>query len=257
MEMGDNPKLSLDLRQVSEDDIIAIKFADDSDLSFLFLRVNKSAGCHKDGLQFGECVDCSIAYCLISREWMKSFICANITVPIIGQKSYILGACTKNPYAIYGFTMLHFHTITIGRHLLWWIGENDSFLFDETVQRVSIMHDDQLQKFIEQVERDGENGPGRYSLDEIEEIKLEVIAEKEKERKWQEFIKQALRIETRNSIYLLGPEKDDGVRTLQKEGADTVLIGKLSKLIKNHGLGFDTKDGHLHTSAVSKIKPIL
>lgn len=257
LERGGDPDFSLDLRKVNPNDIVAIHLEgqDKKDQTLIFFQVDKPAGpgCGEDSAE-GTLIDG-----FFSRDWLKSFIRADIPIPPIGQKCAIVGACTKNPGAPLGLTMLQLDNITIGRQLSWYMpADRDiGWISWDTVRSKAILDQENFQRIRDHLENDEEFGGKRLSLDEIEEIRREVAAEREEKERWQVFIKQPLRVETRNSVYLLGPEAEDGTRTLQKEDESEIWRGRLVSLHQGHSMIFDRDDRQtVQTSTVISAIPI-
>lgn len=256
LERGEDPAVSLSLRRVSIGDIVAIDLEnpDNRQRTLIFLQIDKPAGPGTGG----DSAEATLVYGIFTREWLKSFIKADIPIPPNGQKPAIVGACTKNPGTPMGLTMLQFHTITIGRQLLWymplkpeigWVG------WDEVV-RWSILDKERYQTIRGHLERDGEFQEMRLTDEVIEEIRREVAKEKDEKARWQEFIRQPLRVQTQNSVYLLGPEGEGGTRSLQKEGKFDIIRGEVIRLREGKRMIFHSEDGRtLDTSTVVSVNP--
>jgi hypothetical protein len=253
IEKGEDRDLSLKLRNLKPEDVIMIAFRDDQSYSaIMFAQVTKPAGpgMGKDSLE-GELIDS-----IFPKEWLMEFARKGINVPPFGVKCSIAGSCTKNPDAPMGLTMLHFHTITADRQLLWYLGRDDlAWLFWDTVSAKSVIRKDDIPEMM--VYARDVLGLKILSDKAHEEIRKKAQLANQEAEEWEKYIKQALQVRTRNSVYVLGKEDENGKRTLQKKPDGEVKVGKLVFLREGKSMRFvfDNSD-YIDTSTVLEIEPI-
>lgn len=255
LEQGDNPKLNLILTEVSTGDIISVHLKKENEEAILFFRIIKTAGPSMKPTDY--CI-AELIYYLVPREWMKSFLRVELPYPLIGQRCDIVGACTKNPDAQLGLTMLHFAHITQGRQMLWYMptSEDIAWLYWPSIAHKAKLSEAEFVSLKANLEKAEEFDQLRFTEADIVQIQLEIQDEREEEVCWRKFVKQPLEIQTQNSIYLLSQEREGGTRTCQKQGSDDIYTGILIFLRKEHTMIFKVTDkGILETSHVCEIRP--
>lgn len=253
-ERGEDSDLSLNLRAVKPGDVIMIVFGNDQrkNTAIMFVKVAKPAGSGlgKDSLA-GALLDS-----IFPKEWLLEFARKDIEIPPLGIECVITGSCTKNPGAPLGLTMLHFHTITVGRNLLWYLGRDGlAWLFWDTVSAKSIIQESDV-SLLKTYARE-HLGLIELSPEECAEVTKKAQLANRESDEWRKYIKQPLRVKTRNSVYILGQETNDGSRTIQKQPDSEIMKGKLLSLRENARMSFLFEDGTgIDTSTVLEIDPI-
>ncbi|MFZ2620973.1 MAG: hypothetical protein WAX85_02365 [Minisyncoccia bacterium] len=138
IDATDIPGATLELREVKVGQIIKVVFGDEGKKTSLTIRIDKPAG-----KGWGE--DSALGTILaveLQPDKVESFRKVDLPIPPIGEKCALFCACTRNPGAPFGMTMLHVHHLTKGRHFSWTTRPNTNneigWLFPETVSGWSV-----------------------------------------------------------------------------------------------------------------------
>ena len=240
VEMGQDPNLSLSLRKVTPGEIVAVQFSvpAETGLGLTFFQVDEPPTKEAHGAL------CHLLYGLFPRDWIHQFISKGIPLPHFDQRCTLAGACTKNPSAPLGATMIQLDTITVGRHLLWYMPDELRWIFKEQVAKVRLGDLEEFQKMRNHLENDGRFQPFR-----IDNLLTD------EQSKQQESLRQPIKVRTRNSIYILGEEGQDRKRTLLRQNDGKGCTGRIACLYVGGSMTFDRDDGKFwRTSMVTRIE---
>jgi len=247
--------LSLDLEKIPRGTIISILLEDEEEQAILVFKIIQRA---KQGDDPANDAKVKLIYALFPQEWIKWFLRAGLTPPFIGRNCSITGSCTKDPDAPMGMTMLKFHVLTLGRNVLWYFeGDADkAWIPCPTIKNQTVLTTEQYEKLKENLEKSPEYAKYHYTEADIEIISAEIQAEEEEHARWKIFTKQALRVETANSVYILTAADENSIRELQKEGDTIKREGRLIYLKVGDRMTYNHKYGSINTSPVVKVTPI-
>lgn len=136
---GNDPTQSISLREMHQGQIVELTFGDEGRKSVITIKIETPAGSEIG--RAGDAATGTILLTSLQPDKVESFAKKGLPNPPIGIKCTLTGSCRKDKFAPLGMTMLHFHTLSVGRNIFWSTSTpkgEAGWLFSEVLTRLVV-----------------------------------------------------------------------------------------------------------------------